>query len=367
MLRAVTTSLLLCLLIPASSQDTLSYADQLKAIELEMDSLSIFNLIDSLFSMGVTPKSELNVRFGFSSSVTSAGRDYGLNQAGLSTGLAYYHKSGIYGDLSGYWNAGLDPKYNPTILSVGYLGISSSKWSYSFDYEKWFYNPNDSSENPLTNSLGTSASYDLGKGFVSLDYSFLFGDETAHRIIGNLSGTIKLGKWWIFKDINLYPSANIMFGNGDITELRVTQNVNGDRIKDRLSALNTFASLNEDQKRYLNGLIFNANDQDVITDSERFQLRQKIRNSADLSNSDKEILFKVIDSFNQTSEFVESNKFGLLNYSFSLPLSLSTGRLNILLSYTYSIPVKLPGEFFSVDPVGYFGASISYRIPFKPN
>lgn len=365
MFRAVTTSLLLCLLIPASSQDSLSYADQLKAIELEMDSLSIFNLIDSLFSLEISPKSELNVRFGFSSSVTSAGRDYGLNQAGLSSGLAYYDKSGFYGDLSGYWNSGTSPKYNPTILSTGYLGITSTKWSYSFDYEKWFYNPKDSSDNPLTNSIGASTSYNFDKGFASLDYSFLFGAETAHRIIGNLSWDIKLGKWWIFKSIRLYPSASIMFGNGTITELRVTQKVNNDRIKDILSQINSFSTLNDTQKRYLSILIFNANDQGVITDSERFQLRQKIRNSGDLTSSDKEVLIKVIDSFNQTSEFVESNRFGLLNYSFTLPLSLSTGRLNILLSYTYSIPVKLPGEFFSVDPVGYFGTSISYRIPFK--
>lgn len=362
MFRSVTTSLLLCILIPASSQDTLSYAEQLRAIELEMDSLSIFNMIDSLFSLEVSPKSELNVRFGYSSSVTSAGRDYGLNQAGLNTGIAYYHKSGLYTDLSGHWNSGTEPRYNPTILSAGYLAITSTDWGYSFDFEKWIYNPNDSSSNPLTNSLGASANYDFTKGFVSLDYSFLFGDEVAHRVIGNLSWNINLGKWWIFNNINLYPSTSIMLGNGDITELRITEKASNDLIKDRLENLESFATLNDRNKRYLSALILSASNQGIITNAERFQLRQKIRNSSDLSSNDKDVLFKVINSFNQTSEFVESNKFGILNYSFMLPLSLSTKRFNLLLSYTYSIPVTHPDEFFTVEPVGYFGASISYRI-----
>ncbi|MFK7953055.1 MAG: hypothetical protein AB8B73_09430 [Ekhidna sp.] len=365
MFRAVTTSLLLCLTIHASSQDTLSYAEQLKAIEQEMDSLSIFNMIDSLFSMEITPKSELNVQFGYSSSVTSAGRDYGLDQAGLSSGIAYYHKSGFYSDLSGYWNAGVEPQYNPTILSAGYLAITPSNWNYSFDYEKWFFNPNDSSDNSLTNSLGASANYDFKKGFASIDYSFLFGEETGHRIISNLSWNVKLGKWWIFESINLFPSASMMMGNGDITKLRITERVSEGQIKNRLIKLNSFANLDDRNKKNLSILFINANNEGIISDSERLQLRQKIRNSAPLSPTDKQALFKVVDSFNQTSELIESNEFGVLNYSFTLPLSLSMQRFNFLLSYTYSIPITHPDEFFTVDPVGYFGASISYRIPFK--
>lgn len=365
MFRAAITSLFLSVSISASSQDSLSYAEQLRAIELEMDSLSMFNLIDSLFTMESILKSELNIRFSYSSSVTSAGRDYGLNQAGLSPGVAFYHKSGFYGDISSYWNSGSAPKYNPTILSTGYLFVSSSKWSYSFDYEKWLYNPQDSSENPLTNSLGASTSYDFKVGFANIDYSLLFGEETAHRIIGNVSGRINLGKWWIFKDINIYPSTNIMLGNSEITQLRITNRISDDQIKQRLSQLNSFEELANNQKNYLSLLLFGANEQGIISNEERFQLRSKIRNNNDLNENDKQILLRVINSFNQTSEFVESNKFGLLNYSFTLPISLSTTRLNILLSYTYSIPVKLPGEFFSVNPIGYFGASISYRIPLK--
>jgi hypothetical protein len=365
MFRAVTTSLLLCILIPSSSQDTLSYAEQLRAIELEMDSLSIFNLIDSLFSMDVAPKSELNVRFGFSSSVTSAGRDYDLNQAGLSPGIAYYHKSGLYGDLSGFWNSGLTPKYNPTILSVGYLGLTSKKWSYSFDYEKWYYNPKDSSENPLTNSLGVSTSYDFKVGYASLDYSLLFGQETAHRIIGNVSGKIKLGKWWIFKNINLYPSANIMIGNGSITTQMITREQVQENEKKQIQLLINFSELTDRERIKVSLAIKNSFNNGRITEQKKDQLLGILAASGELTQEQKDDLSSIIVDGYKIEDYIDEEGFGLLNYSFTLPLSLSTGRLNILLSYTYSIPVKLPGDSFSVKPIGYFGASLSYRIPFK--
>ena len=198
--RTVTILVLLLLAFTSKSQDTLSYAEQLKAIEEEMDSLSIFNLIDSLFTLDIKPKSELNIRFGFTTNVTSAGRDYEISQSGISPGLSYYHKSGFYSDLAGYWNSGIEPNYNPTVFSVGYLGtFNNPNWSYTIDAERWFYNPKDSSDNPLTYSVGSSISYDFKWGFASVDYSLLFGEETANRIIPNITGTINLGKWWIFK------------------------------------------------------------------------------------------------------------------------------------------------------------------------
>ena len=100
----------------------LSYAEQLLALEEELDSLSIFNLLDSVLLLSAVQKSELNVRVGLTSSVTSAGRDYNIDQTGYSAGLSYFHKSGGYLDLAGYYNTNVEPSYNPTILSAGYLG-----------------------------------------------------------------------------------------------------------------------------------------------------------------------------------------------------------------------------------------------------
>ncbi|WP_425391746.1 hypothetical protein [Ekhidna sp.] len=366
MRRIATIAVLFVMVFPSYTQDELSYAEQLKILEEEMDSLSIFNLIDSLFLMDVKPGNELNIRFGFTTNVTSAGRDYEISQSGLSPGISYYHKSGFYGDLAGYWNSGVEPNYNPTVLSGGYLGtFNNSKWSYSIDAERWFYNPQDSSNNPLTYSLGGSISYDFKWGFTSVDYSFLFGEETANRIIANLSGKIDLGNWWIFRSIKMYPSINMMVGNSDITQLRITNRQISDQNADRLLRITSFSNLNEEQKRYIGLIIIRAYRNGTITEAARNQLLNDLRNSADLSNQDRNALRQIATEGYEVTEYVDSNEFGVLNYALTFPLSLSTNRLYFLLSYTYSIPVQLPGELIDVDPLGYFGASISYRIPFK--
>ncbi|NQZ77892.1 MAG: hypothetical protein HRT61_17570 [Ekhidna sp.] len=366
MSRTAILFLLFTLTFPSFSQDDLSYAEQLQAIENEMDSLSIFNLIDSLFKLEVMASSEFHIRAGFTSNVTSAGRDYSISQSGISGGIGYYDKSGLYGDLSGFWNSGVEPNYNPTILSVGYLGgDKKNQWNYSLDAERWFYNPNDSSQNPLFYSIGASAGYNFNWGFASLDYSFLFGEETAHRIIPSLSGNLTLGKWWIFDNISLYPSANMMIGNEDITTLRITSQQVGRQTANRITRINSFSELGQEQRRFLSFMIRRAANQGTITTEARNQLLFSLRNSSDLSGENRQALRQIVNEGIPIEEFVNSNEFGVLNYSFTFPLALSVNNFHILLSYTYSIPIQLSDEFIEVDPLGIFGASISYRIPFK--
>ncbi|MEO1255004.1 MAG: hypothetical protein AAFY41_08975 [Bacteroidota bacterium] len=366
MRRTITVFVLLVSYTHLFSQDEISYAEQLRALENEIDSLSIFNLIDSLFTAEVLPDHELNLRAGFTSNVTSAGRDFDIGQSGFAPGVSFYHKSGLYADLSGYWNSGVDPSYNPTILSLGYLGsFKNTKWSYTLDGERWFYNPKDSSENPLSNSLGASLSYDLKLGFISVDYSFLFGNEEANRIIANLSGNVSLGKWWVFEDIRLFPSVITNIGNGDITQLRITNRQISERSAERISQLRTFENLNDGQSRFIRLLTIRAFRTNLITETQRNSLLRDLRNASILSPVSSQALTQVTTADYEVTEFVSGNEFGVLNYAFTLPISLTVNTFSFLFSYTYSIPIQLPGEFIEVEPIGYFGASISYRIPFK--
>ena len=93
-------------------------SDSLLLDELELylaaDSTDIFDLIDSLLETDIT-YSQLSVRLGYTSDISYAGRTFGFNQFGLTGGVSYYHKTGLFGDVSGYWNSNLDPSYNPTI------------------------------------------------------------------------------------------------------------------------------------------------------------------------------------------------------------------------------------------------------------
>ncbi|MEP1094621.1 MAG: hypothetical protein ABJG78_05895 [Cyclobacteriaceae bacterium] len=346
-----------------AQESNLSYAEQLLALELEMDSLSIFNFLDSVLLQNDVESSQLSVRVGMTSSVTSAGRDYDINQTGYSAGLSYFHKSGGYLDLSGYWNSDVTPTYNPTILSGGYLGSLSPKWSYSLDYEHWFFNPKDSSDNSLTNSFGSSLSYDFKKGYLSVDYSFLFGKETSHRFIGSLTGTIKIGELGLFKNVSIFPTASMMAGNGNVTTLRITTEQVSDEFRFTVSKFNQLSELTDAQREQLKRFIA-RNDQ--IPRDRKNRLFSLITLYEEIDPTDEELaqLNLLVENGVESEEFVDGQEFGILNYSFSLPISLSTNRFSILLSYTYSIPIQLSSEIFEVEPLGYFGASISYRIPY---
>jgi len=107
-------------------------SDSILLDELERmaaNSVSILDLIDSLLAFDPN-YSQLSVRFGYTSRILNAGRDLGINQYGFSGALAYYHKSGVFGEVSGYWNSDVSPKFNPVITSLGYLGSIKSKFSY---------------------------------------------------------------------------------------------------------------------------------------------------------------------------------------------------------------------------------------------
>ena len=348
-----------------SQKDTLSYAEQLAALEAEMDFLSIFSLIESVLATEAAPGSELLLHLGFTSSVTSAGRDYDLDQRGIAPGVAFYHKSGLFSDITGYWNSDIEPNYNPTVWSSGYLGDLGPRWSYSFDYERWFFNPKDSAANPLKNSFGASINYDLKIVNLGIDYSFLFGDESAHRILGSLGKTVDLGKWWIFDRISLYPSAIILFGNNNITQLRITQAQLTDRQRTQTERLITLNNLSPNQRNSLIASIQSAFENGRITRERRNEFLQLLATAQSLTEGDVQDLQTLLEQGFEETFFEEGNAFGLMNYSFSLPLTASINHFSIILNYSYSIPVSLPGEFFEVDPIGYFGASLSYRIPFK--
>lgn len=358
MLKTITTILIsLCLVAPASTQpDSLTWEEQFAQLEAEMDSLSIFFLIDSILQSTPRKYSELNTRMGYNSNVLSAGRNFGINQHSISPGAAFYHSSGIYADYSGFWNTETSPKYNLSIFTLGYLGAFSKTFSYTAGYERWWYHASAGSN--LNNSLGTTLTYRNRYGYAAIDYSFLFGESSAHRVIGSIIGSISLGKWRGLQSARLLPSFSTYFGNALVTT-RFDGNI-----------LEEFRS-NEYLRENLGSDEFLAYAREVLTEEEKQQLMmiqanqnldrdQKRRRRQAVYLSNTEVQAYIYDILDETNE-----KYGIMNYSLSLPLMLTSKRFSFILSYTYSIPVKLPGETFALDPVGYFGASVGYRIPFN--
>lgn len=271
------------------------------------DSLSIFTLIDSLMQMEeYESKSMMALRLGYNSNANASERSLGISQFGLSPGASYYHKSGIYADASGYWSSEYDPGYYLTILSAGYIGVISQKWSFLGEYSRYIYSQlGDSVTVSYSNSASLSNFIDVKPFTFRLDYTLLFGDKTGHRVLPGVMLNLEKKNWKKIDRILFYPSFNLLLGS--------------EQYEERVPYSRTIAEA-------------------VI----------RVRNGLPLY-------------YTKTRA-----DFGVMNYSFTAPLSVNSNDWNFLISYTYNIPKLLSNE---VDPTltnsGFIAASISKYIRFK--
>lgn len=340
----------------ASSQtDTLSLEQQIAQLESEMDSLMIYNLISNILNEEDKGYSEISTRLSYNSSITSAGRTYSLNQHGLAPGISFYHKSGAFADVSGFWGSAFDPKYSLTVGTLGYLKLIGTKWSVSGNYERWFYNYNTSSS---PNSLGATVSYSSKYLYGALDYSFLFGNQRSNRIIATTSGNYKSKKVWLFSSVSVRPSVAAVYGNQHITLLFSESDKT---FFERLEYLQQ--NLDHRELREYASTIITQEDQDLIEmilRDRQMERRQKAGR-----------ILEIYLSYDEIRDYIDSelsttvNSYGLMNVSFSLPVQFKVKNFTLTTSYTYNIPIRLPGETGSLNPVGYFGLSVSYRIPLR--
>lgn len=270
------------------------------------DSLSIFNMIDSLLQVTeLESKSQLAMRIGYNSNAASNNRTLGINQFGLSPGLSYYHKSGAYLDASGYWSSEYDPNYYLTILSAGYIGVFSPKWSFLGEYSRYLYS--GLSEDIIvsyTNSVGISNFIDVKPLTFRLDYTLLFGEKVGHRILPGVMLNFEKRNWRNIRRILFYPSFNLLIGSEKQEEFVLYDNT------------------------FIGNLI-------------------RVRSGQDLYYTTEETLF------------------GVMNYSFTTPISVSLDNWNFLIAYTYNIPKALPGEELGLENSGYLSASITRYFRFK--
>ena len=270
------------------------------------DSLAIFNMIDSLLQeTELQSRSQLAVRMGYNSNAASNNRSLGINQFGLSPGVSYYHKSGVYLDASGYWSTEYDPNYYLTILSAGYIGIVSPKWSFLGEYSRFMYS--DLGEDvtiSYKNSVGISNFIDVKPLTFRLDYTLLFGEKVGHRILPGVMLNFEKRNWRNINRILFYPSFNLLIGS--------------EKQEEYIPYANTLAG----------ALI-------------------RLRNGLDLYYTSEKTLF------------------GVMNYSFTTPISISLTNWNFLIAYTYNIPKALPGEELGLENSGFLSASITRYFRFK--
>ena len=342
--------------LPAKSQDSdhddydslLNYylasdsilLDQLE-LELAADSMDILDLIDSLI-YGDFRYSQLSMRLGYTSDITYAGRNFGIEQHGFAAGISYYNKTGLFADVSGFWNSHLVPAYNPTVLTAGYLGRLSRKLSYTVSYDHFFYNQTDDelSYYPITNSANASAFLELGKITLAGEYSFLFGEESAHRFRANLMYTFSKSKLGFIDRFVFMPTASTLLGSSYIYQINPV-----------------YPTISRETRFQIRQILFRRYGEEAI----KYLWRNRRDQYLDLERE----VFNLIRDDAINYELTSSNVFGIMNYSFSVPFYFYINNFTFALSYHYNIPVALPGEELNLEPNSYAGATLIYNIPFK--
>jgi hypothetical protein len=278
----------------------------LDLVDEDLDTLGLFQLLDSLIELESLRSSQFSLHLGYISEVSNAGRTLDIRQYGFNPGISYFHKSGLFGDVTGYWNSDLDPHYDLTVVSLGYIGLLSPKISYTFSYDHSFFTDREHDlDLPdwavdlllppiLNNSFSTGLDLDFGGIETGVDYSWLFNKESAHRLYWRLTGDLKKYNWLGLNRVSLRPAFELLFGNADIISV-------------------TFSREALIQKRF-----------------------------PYLINNE--------------------NEFGLMNYRFRLPLGLTKRPFHFIVEYNYNIPVQLPGEDFEYPNNSFFSIDLYYNF-----
>ncbi len=313
------TSLLLFFLISSIAS---SFAQDLKKDSLRLKLKHVYSEIDSIFNTTDTllavdliddflnPKilkdtSKLLIRVGYNSNISAINQTLGIKQLGVSPGIAYYHSSGLYADISSYWSKQFLPPVYLTVFSAGYMKVISPNYLFNLEYSYFLYPQNGQDSPPsYTHSFSLANQFDFKPIQFKLDYYYYFGTQSAHRVLPSIGLTLEKKNWKRIQRASFQPSFGVMIGTEstqNFVPLQLTPQQVLDRIKNGQSLYKT----------------------ETIT------------------------------------------VFGLMNYSFNFPLNVRFSKWTFLLSYTYNIPKSLPDEELSLTNTGYLSASVVRYINLK--
>lgn len=296
---------------------TLAQLDSITQAFTAEDSLAIFDLLDSLIQadpsiLGDEEESMLAVRFGYNSNITSDNRTFNISQFGLAPGLSYYHKSGLYADITTYWSQEYQPNFYLTVPSVGYLNTFGKHYSILAEYNHFFYNqPEDSTVLiPYTNSIGVSNYFEFKPLMFRLDYYLYFGERTNHRLMPSIGLNLVKTNWLGFDRVMFFPAFAILLGSEQVSTWE----------------------------------LYDRNE----------RIRRRIWNAFHPNSPPLLPYYEVV-----------STEFGVMNYGFTFPISFTKKDWSFLISYAYNMPRPLPGETLSIESTGYLSFSVTRYFRFK--
>ncbi|WKZ58170.1 MAG: hypothetical protein QY309_09845 [Cyclobacteriaceae bacterium] len=285
------------------AQDTDAFLTKPDSLLTFSDSLSIFQLIDSLLTLDeLNDYSQLAFRIGYNSNVLWAGRTLGIDQFGLAPGISYYHKSGLFADASFFWSKDFEPNYYLTILSAGYMHTFSRHFSAMASYDRYFYNLEDEYI-PYSNAVTLSPFLEFHPVNFRVDYTYYFGERSVHRVMPSVGVTLEKSNLFKIDKVSFMPSVFMLMGNETFSEIIFPTT--------RAEWIAAYIRVRQGLPWY------------------RIETR---------------------------------NVFGVMNYAIMLPLNVRHKQMNFSFSYTYNIPKALPGETLTLAESSFLSASLSWFI-----
>ena len=232
----------------------------------------------------------------------------GIENFGIAPGISYYHKSGLYADISGYWSKDFDPSYYLTIGSIGYIHSFSKTFSIMAGYDHYFYNVGDGDGYvPYKNTLSVTPILELKPLLFTLNYSFYFGDAHVNRIMPGMSVILEKRNLGVIDRIALSPSFFMLLGDEKLTELELE-----------------------------------------FPKTRAEWLANKLQYGT---------FYRLVET--------TTTVFGVMNYSFGVPLTVTARNWTFSFTYMYNIPKALPGEPLTISESSYLSGSLTYFINFK--
>lgn len=348
LISALLTGAFCALSVPQAQAQDPSRLDSLYAELDELfaeDSLGLdlFLQTDSLLQLMSSGFHSLSIRGSFTSEVLTSGRDLGFSQNGLISGISYYHPSGIYGEITGFMNSEYSPQYYLTDLGAGYMW-SNNRWMLQAGHNFMFF---DESVDWLFDKNAQASVYHQRKSWeAGLDYRFMYGRESAHRITGTAASRLTWQTGWIDR-ITLIPSVAVQWGNASIIYFRQSETPLAD-LYGIITTNEAYPDLQRDELRKLAFLLYR----------ERYLRAVQLLSENGYTQEDISNLFLDFES----SQYNVTNSFGLMNMALNLGLSLSKGPVNLYLNYSYNFPQALPGEDLTYEENDYLSISLFYTL-----
>ena len=190
--------------------------------QTEEEESELDNILDELFgldSFDVEAKklSFLYASFSYSDKAYFAGRDFGVDQYGITSSLSYMSSNNFFLSIGSAYYSKLDPQWDLISLSTGYSKFIGKKKKLSLTgvFSRSFFLSNTSDLNP--NRLSTSISLTEKNLKIRVSGGYLFGGSSTFYASADAAYRIKL-----IEDqkltLDFRPGFNFLFSKQTISE-----------------------------------------------------------------------------------------------------------------------------------------------------